>query len=207
MIPTVRQIGGAELVRFEGYRIQKLIVQFCRFLRLFLADIRDVQCVAVLAEHRPVVLPAHAASVQPAVALEHTFGEDDVHIPDGMLHAPQIGDGVCAATVKIILKIYLMQHALHIRHADLKRGVDFLPAQLLVNKAGILFGDQPLAVEAGDLDIGHRFHPVVFTGAVLCPVVRHRDHLCGRGCSYRIVDDHHPVGPINADAVNANTAG
>ena len=70
-----------------------------------------------------------------------------------------------------------------------------------------MFGDQALAVEAGDLDIGHRFHPVIFAGAVLRAVVLHRDHLCGRGCSYRIVNDHYPVGPINADAVNADTAG
>lgn len=35
---------------------------------------------AVLAEHRPVVLPTHAASVQPAAALEHTLGEDDIDL-------------------------------------------------------------------------------------------------------------------------------
>ena len=128
MIPAVRQIGGAELIRFEGYRIQKLIVQFRRFLRLLLADIRDVQCVAVLAEHRPIVLPAHAALIQPAAALERTLGEDDIDLLNRMLHAPQIGDGVRTAAVKIILEIYLMQHTLHIWHTDLKRGVDFLPA-------------------------------------------------------------------------------
>ena len=85
--------------------------------------------------------------------------------------------------------------------------MDFLSAQLLVNKAGILFGDQAFAVEAGDLDIGHRFHPVIFAGAVLRPVVLRCDHLCGWGRSYRIVNDHHPMGPVNADAVNADTAG
>ena len=70
-----------------------------------------------------------------------------------------------------------------------------------------MFGDQALAVEAGDLDIGHRFHPVIFAGAVLRPVVLHCDHLCGWGRSYRIVNDHYPVGLVNADAVNADTAG
>ena len=128
VIPAVRQIGGAELIRLEGYRIQKLIVQFCRFLRLFLADIRDVQRVAVLAEHHPIVFPAHTASGQPAAALEHTLGKDNIDLLNRMLHAPQIGDGVRTAAVKIILEIYLMQHTLHIWHTDLKRGVDFLPA-------------------------------------------------------------------------------
>ena len=86
MIPAARQIGGAELIRFEGYRIQKLIVQFRCFLWLFLADICDVQRMAVLAEHCPVVLPAHTALVQPAAALEHTLGEDDIDLLDWMLH-------------------------------------------------------------------------------------------------------------------------
>ena len=124
-----------------------------------------------------------------------------------MLHTPQIGDGVCAAAVKIILEVHLVQHTFHIGHTNLKRGVDLLPAQLFVNKAGILLGDQPFAVEADDLDIGHRLHPVIFAGAVLCPVVLHRDHLCGRGRSYRIVNDHHPVRLVDADTVDADTAG
>ena len=207
MIPAVRQIGGAELVALNGNGGQKLIVQLGGLFRFLLAHICDVQRMAVLAEHCPIVLPAHAASVQPAVALEHTLREDDIDLLNRMLHAPQIGDGFRAAAVKIILEVYLMQHALHIWHTDLERGVDFLPAQLLVNKPGVLFGDQPFAVEAGDFDIDHRLHPIIFAGAVLCPVVLHRDHLCGRGRSYRIVDDHHPMGSVNADAVNADTAG
>ena len=48
----------------------------------------------VPAEGVPVVVPVHAAGGEPAVALEHALGEDDVHIPDGVLHAPQVGDGV-----------------------------------------------------------------------------------------------------------------
>ena len=124
-----------------------------------------------------------------------------------MLYAPQIGDAVRTAALKIILEVHLMQHALHIWHTDLKRGVDFLPAQLFVNKAGILLGDQSFAVEADDLDIGHRLHPVIFAGAILRPVILHRDHLCGRGRSYRIVNDHHPVGAVDVDAVNADAAG
>ena len=120
MVPAVRQIGGAELVRFEGYCVQKLVIEFCRLLRLLLADICDVQRMAVLAEHRPVVLPAHAALVQPAAALEHTLGEDDIDLLNRMIYAPQVGDGVRAAAVKIILEVHLVQHALDIRHTDLE---------------------------------------------------------------------------------------
>ena len=75
---------------------------------------------AVLAEHRPVVLPAHAASVQPAVALEHTFGEDDIDLLDRMLHAPQIGDGVRPAEGQEVFEVHLVQHTLDIGHTNLK---------------------------------------------------------------------------------------
>ena len=120
VVPAVRQIGRAELVTLNGNGGQKLIVQLGGLFRFLLADIRDVQCMAVLAEHRPIVLPAHAASVQPAAALEHTLREDDIDLLNRMLHAPQIGNGVRAAAVKIILEVHLVQHALHIRHTDLE---------------------------------------------------------------------------------------
>ena len=120
VVPAVRQIGRAELVTLNGNGGQKLIVQLGGLFRFLLAHIGDVQRMAVLAEHRPIVLPAHAALVQPAAALEHTFGEDDVNLLNRMLHAPQIGDGVRAAAVKIILEVHLVQHAFHIWHTNLK---------------------------------------------------------------------------------------
>ena len=120
MIPAVRQIGGAELVALNGNGGQKLIVQLGGLFRFLLAHICDVQRMAVLAEHCPIVLPTHAASVQPAVALEHTLGEDDVHIPDGMLHAPQIGDGVRPAEGQEVFEVHLVQHTLDIGHTDLE---------------------------------------------------------------------------------------
>ena len=120
MIPAVRQIGRAELVTLNGNGGQKLIVQLGGLFRFLLAHICGVQRMAVLAEHCPIVLPAHAASVQPAVALEHTLREDDIDLLNRMLHAPQIGDGVRAAAVKIILEVHLVQHTLDIGHTDLE---------------------------------------------------------------------------------------
>ena len=207
VIPAVRQIGRAELVTLNGNGGQKLIVQLGGLFRFLLAHIGDVQRMAVLAEHIPIIIPAHAAGSEPAVSLEHTLGEDDIHIPDGMLHAPQIGDGVRPAEGQEVLEVHLVQHALHIRHTDLKRGVDFLPAQLLVNKAGVLFGDQPLAVEAGDFDILFFLHPVVFAGTALRSVVLYGDDADIPLCARRIVDDHHPVRLVDADTVDADTAG
>ena len=81
-ISAVRQIGRAELVTLNGNGGQKLIVQLGGLFRFLLAHIGDVQRMAVLAEHRPIVLPAHAALIQPAAALEHTLGEDDIDLLD-----------------------------------------------------------------------------------------------------------------------------
>ena len=120
VIPAVRQIGGAELVTLNGNGGQKLIVQLGGLFRFLLAHIGDVQRMAVLAKHRPVVLPVHATGSEPAVSLEHALGEDDVHIPDGMLHAPQIGDGVRPAEGQEVFEVHLVQHTLDIGHTDLE---------------------------------------------------------------------------------------
>ena len=48
---------------------------------------------------------------------------------------------------------------------------------------------------------------MIFAGAVLRSIILHRDHLCGRGRSYRIVNDHHPVRLVDADIVDAHAAG
>ena len=50
-------------------------------------------------------------------------------------------------------------------------------------------------------------HPVIFAGTALRSVVLYGDDADIPLCARRIVDDHHPVGPVNADAVNADTAG
>ena len=119
VVPAVRQIGRAELVTLNGNGGQKLIVQLGGLFRFLLAHIGDVQRMAVLAKHRPVVLPVHATGSEPAVSLEHALGEDDVHIPDGMLHAPQIGDGVRPAEGQEVFEVHLVQHTLDIGHTDL----------------------------------------------------------------------------------------
>ena len=120
VVPAVRQIGRAELVTLNGNGGQKLIVQLGGLFRFLLAHIGDVQRMAVLAKHIPIIIPAHAAGSEPAVSLEHALGEDDVHIPDGMLHAPQIGDGVRPAEGQEVFEVHLVQHTLDIGHTDLE---------------------------------------------------------------------------------------
>ena len=48
---------------------------------------------------------------------------------------------------------------------------------------------------------------MIFAGTALRSVVLYGDDADIPLCARRIVDDHHPVGPVNADAVNADTAG
>lgn len=50
-------------------------------------------------------------------------------------------------------------------------------------------------------------HPVIFAGTALRSVVLYGDDADIPLCARRIVDDHHPVGSVNADAVNTDTAG
>ena len=97
VVPAVRKIPGAELLLPDGDRIQKLIVQLGVGFRLHSADIGDVQSMAVTAEGVPVVLPGHPTAFQPAKSLEHAFGEDDVHILDIVLPAPDVADHLLAA--------------------------------------------------------------------------------------------------------------
>lgn len=95
--PAVGEIPGAELLLPQGDSVQKLVVQIGVGLRLHLAHIGDVQRVAVAAEGVPVVLPGHAAVPQPAKALEYALGEDDVHILEIVLPAPDVPDHLLAS--------------------------------------------------------------------------------------------------------------
>ena len=85
--------------------------------------------------------------------------------------------------------------------------MNFVPAQLRPRRGYILLRSA-LRREAGDFDVPLFLHPVIFTGtASPFPVVLYGDDADIPLCARRIVDDHHPVGPVNADAVNADTAG
>ena len=97
VIPDIREIPGAELLLPNGDSIQKLIVQFGMGLRLHPAHIGDVQSVAVAPEGVPVVLPSHTAVPKPAKALEHAFGENNVHILDAVFMAPDVPNHLLAA--------------------------------------------------------------------------------------------------------------
>lgn len=99
VIPTARQIPRTELLFPDRNGIQKLVVQLGMGLRCLLADIGDIQGVAVAAEGVPVVRPGHVVALQPSKAFEHTLGEDDVHIPDFMFLTPDICNSFLPAQV------------------------------------------------------------------------------------------------------------
>ena len=70
-----------------------------------------------------------------------------------------------------------------------------------------MLGDKSLAVEAGDVDVSLFLYSLVLAGGILCAVVLHSDDADIAGGARWIVDDHHPVRAVNADAVDAHTAG
>ena len=172
-----------------------------------LADIGDVQSVAVAPEGVPVVLPSHPAVFQPAKALEHTLGEDDVHILDLMFMSPDIGDGFLSAEIQNPVEVYLMHHSLDIGQADLKRGVDSAAAKCPVYHLCVSFGNEALPVKAGDGYIHPSLHPVILPGAVLRAVILHGDDRDIPGCHHRIVHHNDTVGLIDIDPVQPHTAG
>ena len=184
-----------------------MVVEFGEPLRLFLADIGDVQGVAVLPKHRPVVLPGHAVVRQPAVPLEHTFCEDDIHIADAMDDAPDVGDGAGTAADQEAVEVHLMEHPLDVGQADLERGVDVFAAQHLVDLLGEPGRDETLAVKTVDGDVRCFLHPVISPHAVLRAVVLHGDdgNKTLRAC--QVVHDDDPVGTVDIYAVDANAAG
>ena len=85
--------------------------------------------------------------------------------------------------------------------------MDFFAAELLIYGVGVLIGDETLAVEAGDVDVRLFLHPMIFAGGVLRAVILDGDDADIAGGACRIVDDHHPVWAVNADAVDAHAAG
>ena len=207
VIPAVRQVGWAKLVRANRHGGEELVVEFSELLRLLLAHVGDVQSVAVAPENVPVVRPAHAALRHPAQALAHGAGEDDVHVFDPVLHAPQIGDGAGAAAGQEAVKIHLVEHPLDVGQANLERGVDVPAAQHPVDLRGKPGRDQPLAIEADDGHVHLFLHPVIFPSGVLGAVVLHSDdgnQVLGAGA---VLHDNDPVGTVNVHAVDARAAG
>ena len=130
-----------------------MVVELHQFFRLRLAQVGDVQGVIVVPEGVPVVLPGHTVLTQPAIRLELTAGEDDVHTADRVRLAPDVHDGLSAAALQKVLEIHLMEHPLDVGHPNLEGGVSVAAAAGLVHCLGILFGDEAHAVKAGDVQI------------------------------------------------------
>ena len=207
VIPAVGQIPGTEFLLPDGYRVQKLVVQFSVGFRFYLAHIGDVQSVAVAPECVPIVRPGHPAVLQPAKPLEHTLGENDVHVLDMVLLSPAVPDHGLAAQVQDLLEVHLMHHPLDVGQTDLKGGVDDRAAERPVDDLGVLLGDESFSVKAGDGNVHPALHPVILPGAVLGAVVFHRDDRDAPGHHHRVVHHDDTVGLVDVDPVQPCAAG
>ena len=162
----------------------------------------------VFSESNPVIIPGLAVFFQPARALEHTLGQDNIHIFYGMLYTPHIYDHHSSCVHQQIFEIYLMQHSLDIGHTDLERGVLSFRPQGLVQHFGILFGDQTLPVEADCCQLlDPLFHTVVFSHTASRAVIFYRDYLhivilkCG------VINYNDPMRFVNSNAIHPDAAG
>ena len=208
VIPAFGQIRRAELLRRHGQGGQELVVQCCELLRLIPAHVGNVQGMVIFLERSPVILPGHSVLAQPAIALEHTFGQNNIHIPDRVLHAPQIGDVAAACVGKQLFEIQFVEHPLDEGHTDLKGMMRHRPAILLVQSPGILFGHDPLTVEFRDGEGHFLFHTAVGFHAVFFFHRFYRDHIHRFFCvDHRIVHNDYPVFLFNLDSVHADAAG
>ena len=160
MVPALRQVGGAELLRLDGEGGEELVVELHELLRLRLAQVGDVQGVVVVPKGVPIVLPGHTVLPQPAIRLELTPGENDVHTADGVCLAPDIHNGLGAASLQKILEVHLVEHPLDVGHPNLEGGVGVSAATGLVHHICVLFGNEAHAIKAGDVQIFQRICPV-----------------------------------------------
>ena len=181
-----------------------MIVELCQFLRLRLTQVGDVQGVVVVPKGVPVVLPGHTVLPQPAVGLELTAGEDDVHTADRVRLAPDVHNGLGAAALQKVLEIHLMEHPLDVGHPNLEGGVGVAAAASLVHHLGVLLGDETYAVKAGDVQIFQCICPVEGSWLSAFPQGDDRGSLHSLGW---IVYDDDPVIFVNADAVHPGSAG
>ena len=207
-LPPIRQVGGAKFFRLHGNGVQKLIIQLCGILRIFFAEIGDVQRVIIFEESNPVVLPALAALFQPAKALEHTLCEDDIHISHFMFDTPNVRDGGCTGRSKEILEIHLVQHPLDIGHTDLERGMDVLSTQSFINDSRIFYRDQTLAIKGGNCKIIHIFfYPAVLLEISVPSIRLHGDSTKAWNLKGGIVDHDDPMWLIDFNACHPVTTG
>ena len=112
-------------------------MQFRKFFGISLADVRDIQGVAILGKRLPVILPGHIVIKQPAVTFEHTLGENDIHILHLVSNAENVRYYFCSCAVKKVFEINLVQHPFNIRQTNLERGVAMLTTEDFVNDGGI----------------------------------------------------------------------
>ena len=181
-----------------------MIVELYQFLRLRLAQVGDVQGVVIFPKGVPVVLPGHTVLPQPAVGLELTASEDDVHTANRVRLAPNIYDALGTASLQKVLEVHLMEHPLDVGHTDLEGGVGVAAAASLVHYLRILFGDEAHAVKAGDVQIFQCICPV--EGSRLSVFPQGDDGGSFHSLGWIVYDDD-PVIFVNADAVYPGSAG
>ena len=181
-----------------------MIVELYQLLWLGLTKVGDVQGVVVVPKSVPIILPGHTVLPQPAVGFELTAGEDDVHTADRVRLAPDVHNGLGAATLQKVLEIHLMEHPLDVGHPNLEGGVGVAAATGLVHYLRVLFGDEAHAVKAGDVQIFQCICPV--KGSRLSAFSQGDDRSSLHSLGWIVYDDD-PVIFVNADAVHPGSAG
>ena len=107
-----------------------------------------------------------------------------------MFHTPQIRDFRDGCLAEKSVEVYLMHHALDIRHPDLERGMNVLSAVQPIDLFRKRRGKNPFAVKQRDFYITLFLHSFVVANiAEACPILHGNDiHI--RIDSRRVIDDN-----------------
>ena len=185
-----RLVNRSELLAAQGEGRKELIVQICKLFTIRAVYARNIQRVTVGAQAFQIFLKGQPVFRHPTASLELALSQNHPDAFNGMFHAPQIRDFRDGCLTEQSVKVYLMHHALDIRHPDLERGMDVLSAVQPIDLFRKSRGKDAFAVKQRDLDITLFLHSLVVANiADTCPIFHGNDiHI--RIDRRRVIDDN-----------------
>ena len=190
----MRYISWTEFFIRNGRRIEKLVIQFCHILSTNCICTGNVQGMIVLETAFQICRPGQTILFHPTEALEHTLGQDHIHIFDAVPLAPDIHDHVNAQVIEQGSEIHFMDDAFDVGQANLK-GMMLMPVLFQrIKFTGQSWGYQAFSIKLRDLDIHFLFHSGISSNSCIAAIILHCNGFdLGYDASGIINDDDPPI--------------
>ena len=203
----MRYISRTEFLIRNGRRIQELIIQFCHILSTNRIRTGNVQGMIVPQTAFQICRPSQTILLHPTEALEHTLGQDHIHIFDAVPLTPDIHDHVNAQVIEQGPEIHFMDDAFDVWQTYLK-GMMLMPMLFQrIKLPGQSWGYQSFAIELCDLDIHFLFHSGISSNSCIGSVILHGNGFDLGHDAFRIVNNDDPPIIQESFAVNPSAAG